>query len=101
MVENTMRIASLSLALIAFPHIAMAHDNWISRNKFHDPQSGEWCCSEHDCTALDDVRIQHQADGYVIDRKYFVAHKRVLPSHDGRYWACYVQNEFHPRDRLK
>lgn len=76
-------------ALFQFTQPARAHDSWISRQRFHDPNSGAWCCDEHDCSALEEIDVRDTGDGFMVAGKYFVARQRVLPSTDGSYWACF------------
>ena len=82
-------------AILACPTLASAHDSWISRYKLHDPNSGEWCCNENDCSALDETRIVETKEGYVVDRKFFVPSSRAIPSYDGQYWACFNPGGLH------
>jgi len=82
-------LLSSGLALFAVPHIAFAHDSWISRHQFMDPKTGALCCDERDCSALDESDVKETDEGFVVRGKYFVAHMRVLSSADGNYWACF------------
>ena len=81
--------------VLVLPTIASAHDSWISRQKLRDPNSGEWCCNENDCSALDEVRIVETKEGYVVDRRFFISKDRAIPSYDGRYWACFDPGGLH------
>ena len=92
---------ALILPSIAWPDAVFAHDNWISRHRFVDPRSGAWCCDEHDCSALTDFEVREIGGGFVVAGKYFVAHNRVLPSHDGSYWACFNAEGKGPHDRKR
>ena len=74
---------------------AGAHDSWISREKFRDPQSGAWCCNEHDCETLNPGQVWHHRDSVSIATTYFgeqnefvIPNERILPSRDEKYWAC-------------
>jgi hypothetical protein len=69
--------------------VVPVHESWISRQQFYDPSSGARCCNEHDCSALEDVEVREISGGFLIERRYFVTRQRVLPSIDGRYWACF------------
>src|SRR3954451_21522904 len=78
-----------------FAEPAYPHDSWISREKFRDPQSGDWCCNEHDCKALGPDQVWQQKSDMKIsvpffgeDRSFLVPKSRILPSRDGNYWAC-------------
>lgn len=81
--------------LMAFVQPADSHDSWISRNRFRDPLTGQWCCNEHDCNILSVDNIRQFKDSFEItiayfgeDKKFVVPNSRILPSLDGRYWAC-------------
>jgi hypothetical protein len=78
-----------ALALFLFSQAVIAHDSWISRHQFYDPNSGAWCCDEHDCAALDEIEVRETGNGFIVADKYFVSRQRVLPSSDGNYWACF------------
>ena len=80
---------SAGLVLLAAPRIAVAHDSWISRHQFQDPNTGALCCDEHDCAALEEEDVKETDGGFMLRGKYFVARKRVLSSADGNYWACF------------
>jgi hypothetical protein len=92
---------SVALTLLASSPGVFAHDNWISRQQFYDPNSRAWCCDEHDCVPLDDEDVRATVGGFEIDGQYFVARQRVLPSGDGQYWACFNTGGKGPHAREK
>jgi hypothetical protein len=94
-------LLSVGLALFAFPHMAFAHDSWISRQQYSDPETRASCCNEHDCFPLDDDDVQTSTEGFVISGQYFVARQRILPSSDNQYWACFNSEGRGPHDRKK
>lgn len=68
----------------------LAHDSWISRGAFRNPQTGEWCCGKHDCFAVPSSMVGISKGGYEI--KYLgetVPYDQVLPSADDKYWRCH------------
>ena len=81
--------------------LVVAHDSWISREQFRDPESGAFCCDEHDCGSLTNDDVQYTGSGYLINGQYFVADQRVLLSGDSRYWACFNSEGKGPHDRPK
>jgi hypothetical protein len=93
-----MRIPSRCFLVItscAMAEPAFAHDSWISREKARDPESGAWCCNEHDCQMLSPDQVFQEKDGVIVvttffgeEHRFSVARSRVLPSQDGQYWAC-------------
>jgi hypothetical protein len=92
--EIFMRVTATALALVV-GQPAYAHHSWISSHRFRDPVSNEWCCNANDCSALEDERVREIAHEFIVDDRYIVASKRVLPSHDGRYWACFEPGGIH------
>jgi hypothetical protein len=68
---------------------ASAHDSWISKRRYLDPASREWCCDENDCQKLEQSRVTLVEGGYLVDGNLFVENHRVLPSSDGEFWACF------------
>jgi hypothetical protein len=96
-----LRKAAVILALFAFPQPSIAHDHWISHYNFHDPNSGALCCDEHDCSALNENEVSEIPDGFLVSGIYFVARKRVLPSFDSHYWACFNSEGVGAHDRKK
>ena len=80
---------SLALSVLASSGEAFAHDNWISRQRFKDPASRSWCCDENDCFPIGDEQVKATRGGFLIDGEHFVDRKRVLPSNDARFWACF------------
>lgn len=74
---------------------AYPHENWISREKFRDPQTGDWCCNAHDCHEVSPDQVWHQRDSVTlkfpfegVKRDFEVPNTRILPSRDGKYWVC-------------
>jgi hypothetical protein len=95
-------IARISVALsVLGPSVGWAHDNWISRQRFHDPASRSWCCDEHDCFPLDDREVEVTSEGFRLNGQYFISRKRVLPSNDTKYWVCFNEEGKGPHDREK
>lgn len=92
---NTVGVAVTTMTLIMAQYSADAHDSWISSHRFRDPASNAWCCNEHDCSALDDGRVRQLAGDFMVDEKYHIDAKRVLPSYDGHYWACFEPGALH------
>jgi len=102
--SDAVRAVSLSslcagLVLFAVPGMTVAHESWISRHQFHDPNTGALCCDEHDCAALEERDVRKTDGGFMVRGKYFVARKRVLSSADGNYWACFNDEGKGPHDR--
>jgi hypothetical protein len=94
------RMTGLLALFVSSPFVS-AHDSWVSRYQFYDPDSGAWCCDEHDCSILDDVAVRQMDGGFIIDDRHFVARHRVLPSRDGQYWACFNTGGKGPHGREK
>ena len=92
---------SIALAILGLSSAASAHDNWISRQRFHDPQSQSWCCDETDCRPVDDKDVEVSHDGFRLNSQYFISRKRVLPSSDTKYWACFNEAGRGPHAREK
>ena len=88
-------VALTAVALTMGQHLAHAHESWISSHRFRDPASNAWCCNEMDCSALDEQRVRAVAGDFIVDNKYRVAGRRVLPSYDGHYWACFEFGGLH------
>jgi hypothetical protein len=97
------RIMTLSavLALFVSAQSVFAHDAWISRQHYYDPESRASCCDEHDCFPLEDEDVLALGGGFEINGQYFIARQRVLPSSDGQYWACFNSEGRGPHDREK
>lgn len=97
------RIITLSavLALGVSSQVALAHEAWISRQQYYDPESRASCCDEHDCFPLEDEDVLALGGGFEIKGQYFIARQRVLPSSDGQYWACFNSEGRGPHDRKK
>ena len=89
------------LALFLFSEVVMAHDTWISRHQFVDPSSGAWCCDENDCSTLEEIDVRETPNGFIVAGEYFVSRQRLLPSHDGNYWACFNSEGQGAHDRKK
>jgi hypothetical protein len=66
---------------------ASAHDSWISRNALRSP-SGEWCCGEGDCPALN-YTPRATSSGYLLDNGEVVPYSEVQPSPDGTFVRCH------------
>jgi len=67
-----------------------AHDSWISRGQFRNPETGEWCCGKHDCFAIPASMVRIGATGYELP--YLgetIPYGKVLPSADGQFWRCH------------
>lgn len=92
---------SVVLALFVSARGVFAHDSWISRHQYSDPESRDWCCDEHDCFPLDDDEVRVTGEGFELNGKYFVARQRVLLSGDGQYWACFNSGGKGPHGREK
>lgn len=92
---------SVALAILGSPHVVFAHDNWISRQRFHDPSSRSWCCDEHDCLPLDNEAVEASGEGFLINGQYFITRTRVLPSNDTQYWACFNEEGKGPHETEK
>lgn len=97
------RIVNLSclLALGVSGQVALAHDAWISRQQYYDPETRASCCDEHDCFPLEDEDVLASVGGFEVQGQFFIAHHRVLPSSDGQYWACFNSEGRGPHDREK
>ena len=70
--------------------VTFAHDSWISRGKFRNPETGEWCCGKHDCFAIPASMVRISATGYELP--YLgetIPYRKVLPSADDKYWRCH------------
>ena len=89
------------LTLFVSAPSVLAHDSWISRHQYSDPESRDWCCDEHDCFPLDDADVRAINEGFELNGKYFVARQRVLPSGDGQYSACFNTGGKGPHAREK
>jgi hypothetical protein len=98
---STLLWTVVTLAPIALTQPSIAHDHWISRYNFHDPNSGAMCCDEHDCSVLNENEVHEIQDGFLISGIYFVARKRVLLSFDSHYWACFNSEGTGAHDRKK
>lgn len=84
-------VLALVLPSAALP--AFAHDSWISRGKFRNPETGEWCCGNHDCFAIPASRVTLGAAGYELpDLGETIPYDKALPSRDGQYWRCHRPN---------
>ncbi len=95
------KILLVVLALFGSAHGVFAHDSWISRHQYSDPDSRDWCCDEHDCFPLADGEVRVTGEGFELNGKYFVARQRVLLSGDGQYWACFNSGGKGPHGREK
>ncbi|HEX7109474.1 MAG TPA: hypothetical protein VF224_09570 [Aestuariivirga sp.] len=97
------RIITVSAVLTLFVSTqgVFAHDDWISRQKYYDPESHASCCDERDCFPLEDEDVLALGEGFEINGQYFIARQRVLPSGDGQYWACFNSDGRGPHDREK
>jgi len=97
------RIIALSVVLALFLSTpgAFAHDHWISRQQYADPESRALCCNEHDCFPLADEDVRASAKGFVVSGQFFVARQRILPSSDSQYWACFNSEGTGPHDRKR
>lgn len=75
-------------AAVALASVALAHDDaqWIADGKYR-ASSGELCCGPTDCGIVPAHEVRHVPDGYVV-RGYHVPLGEILPSHDGKVWAC-------------
>jgi len=97
--RSALTLAISFVGALLDPSQAFAHDHWISSERFRDPASGSWCCDENDCFPIDDKEVQATAGGFLIDRQHFVSRKRVLPSNDGLFWACFNGNAKGPHEK--
>lgn len=98
--SGTSRLAVALICLLPMAEAALPHDSWISRESYKDPHTNAWCCDERDCVALDNgVVSAGGTGGFIVDNKYYVPRARVLPSGDGRYWACFNEEGTGPHDR--
>jgi hypothetical protein len=95
-----LRVLALATGLLV-SDFAFAHDTWISRFRFVDPRSGDWCCDDRDCGPIDPIRVAIVEGGYLVDQEIFVESSRVLPSEDGRYWTCFSSILFREGGVLK
>lgn len=67
-----------------------AHDSWINRGGFRNPDTGEWCCGNHDCFTIPSRMIALNDTGYEIRHlDETVPYDQALPSKDGKYWRCH------------
>jgi hypothetical protein len=94
-------VLSVVLALFVSSHAAFAHESWISRHQYSDPESRDWRCDEHDCFPLDDDQVRATKEGFELNGNFFVARHRVLLSGDGQYWACFNTGGKGPHAREK
>lgn len=94
-------ILSAVLAIFVSAPGVFAHDAWISRQQYYDPESRASCCDEHDCVPLEDEDVLRLGGGFEIKGQYFIGRHRVLPSSDGQYWACFNSEGRGPHDREK
>src|SRR5262245_57412884 len=78
-----------ALTILGSTQVAVAHDNWILRQRFHDPVSRSWCCDEHDWLPIDEEEVEVTGNGFLLSGRYFVARERVLPSNDTQFWVYF------------
>jgi len=77
-------VAFALFALVGSP--SLAHDSWISRGGLRNA-SGEWCCGEGDCPALN-YTPRITASGYLLNNGEVVPFSEAQPSPDGSYVRC-------------
>ena len=58
-----MRRSLLTLTLLVIASGALAHDSWISRGMFRDPETKDWCCGDNDCRPVDKTEIRESPSG--------------------------------------
>jgi len=86
---------SILLSALIQGNAVYAHDSWISRHQFRDPETNDWCCDEKDCFAIGEDQVIERPRGFSVRIDYFGAShvfdipgSRVLPSSDAEYWVC-------------
>jgi len=92
MIRNTLA------ALLMFGSTALAHDNWLSKQR---SPAGEWCCGVGDCAVMDPKSVTLTSRGYWLNgwgtiagsglREFYregVPEPEAMPSPDGAYWRC-------------
>jgi hypothetical protein len=76
--------------------VAQAHGDhqWIADADLHDPVTGQWCCRDSDCHAVDDAAVIYVGIGYYVrehgesDFEFIEAQRAIPRSPDGRIHRC-------------
>jgi len=88
-------IFALAGVLLALP--ARAHESWINKQMLRDPQSGEFCCNEHDCRP---EKVVETRGGYMVETGEVIPYHRVIwRSPDGTWWRCRAWHNGQQRTR--
>lgn len=89
---NWKKPATRAGVLLSAP--ALAHDHgpgsWINQEHLTDPETGQWCCDEKDCSPVPAGGVEERAGGYFIKAtgEVFPKARVIWKSPDGGWWRC-------------
>jgi hypothetical protein len=95
-------LGALIVSLLFLIGPSPAHDSWISRERFRNPVTLDWCCGREDCGivmpapkatavgwAIHGEEIL-DLDGRRLRVDEVVSYDETLPSPDGYFYRCHV-----------